>query len=60
MVVAYYGYMLLKMPSPNGVLKIRGDRDAGVSTLEKVQALAASREAVARPEGQESTPLSSL
>jgi hypothetical protein len=51
MVVACYGYMLLKMPSPNGVLKIRGDRDAGVSTLEKVQALAASREAVARPEG---------
>jgi hypothetical protein len=24
MVVAHYGYLVLKMPSPNGVLKIRG------------------------------------
>jgi hypothetical protein len=24
MVVAHYGYLILKMPSPNGVLKIRG------------------------------------
>jgi hypothetical protein len=42
MTVAHYGYLVLKMPSPNGVLKIRGDREAGVSTLEKLQALAPS------------------
>jgi hypothetical protein len=47
MAVAHYGYLVLKMTSPNSVLKIRGDRDAGVSTLEKLQALTASREAAA-------------
>jgi hypothetical protein len=36
MAVAHYGYLVLKMPSPKGVLKIRGDRDAGVSALEKL------------------------
>jgi hypothetical protein len=41
MVVAHYGYLVLKMPSPNGVLKIRGDHVVGVSALEKLQALAA-------------------
>jgi hypothetical protein len=40
MVVAHYGYLVLKMPSPNSVLKIRGDRDVGVSALENLQALA--------------------
>jgi hypothetical protein len=39
MVVAYYGYLVLKMPSPGGVLRIRGDRDAGACALEKLQAL---------------------
>jgi hypothetical protein len=43
MAVAHYGYLILKMPSPNGVLKIRGDRDVGVCALEKLQALAAAR-----------------
>jgi hypothetical protein len=59
MAVAHYGYLVLKMPSPNGILKIRGDRDAGISALEKVQALAVSHEATAGPGGQDSTPLSS-
>jgi hypothetical protein len=36
MAVAHYGYLVLKMPSPNDVLKICGDRDAGVSALEKL------------------------
>jgi hypothetical protein len=45
MAVAHYGYLVLKMPSPNGILKIRGDRDAGVCVLEKLQVLAAAREA---------------
>jgi hypothetical protein len=30
------------MPSSNGVLKIRGDHDLGVSALEKLQALTIS------------------
>jgi hypothetical protein len=34
--VAHYGYLVLKMSSPNGVLKVHGDCDAGVSMLEKL------------------------
>jgi hypothetical protein len=46
MVVSHYGYLVLNMPSPNGILKIwGGGRDAGVCALEKLQALAAAREA---------------
>jgi hypothetical protein len=48
MAVAHYEYLVLKMLSPNGVLKIRGDRNAGTTTLEKLQALAAQHEAAAR------------
>jgi hypothetical protein len=59
MVVTHYGYLVLKMPSPNGVLKIHGDRDAGVSTLEKLQALAVEHEAAARPGSMDQAPLSS-
>jgi hypothetical protein len=35
MAVAHYGYLVLKMSSPNGVLKIRGggDRDTGACAL---------------------------
>jgi hypothetical protein len=44
MVVAHYGYLVLKMSSPNGVLKIRGDCDAGACALEKLQALVTTRE----------------
>jgi hypothetical protein len=38
MVVAHYGYLVLKMPSPNDILKIRGGggRDAGACALEKL------------------------
>jgi hypothetical protein len=39
MAVAHYRYLILKRMSSNGVLKIHGDRDAGVSALEKLQAL---------------------
>jgi hypothetical protein len=49
MAVAHYRYLVLKMPSPNGVLKIRGDRDAGACALEKLQALAVACEAAAEP-----------
>jgi hypothetical protein len=33
MAVIHYGYLVLKMPSPNGILKIRGDHDVGVSVM---------------------------
>jgi hypothetical protein len=49
MAVAHYRYLVLKMSSPNGILRIRGDRDAGAYALEKLQALAAAREVVAEP-----------
>jgi hypothetical protein len=45
MAVAHYRYLVLKMTSPNGVLKIRGDRDTWACELEKLQALAVAREA---------------
>jgi hypothetical protein len=57
--VAHYGYLVLKMPSPNGILKIWGGRDAGVCALEKLQALAAAREAAEEPGGQDLAPSSS-
>jgi hypothetical protein len=34
--VAHYGYLVLKMPTPDGVLRIRGDHDAGACALEKL------------------------
>jgi hypothetical protein len=58
MAVAHYRYLVLKMPSPNGILKIRGDRDAGVCVLEKLQALAAAREAAEEPGGRDLAPSS--
>jgi hypothetical protein len=58
MVVAHYGYLVLKMPSPKSVLKIRGDHDVGVSALEKLQTLAAAREAVEEPRGHDLAPSS--
>jgi hypothetical protein len=56
MAVAHYGYLVLKMPTLDGVLRIRGDRDAGACALEKLQALAAAREAVAEPRDQSTAP----
>jgi hypothetical protein len=46
MAVAHYGYLVLKMPTPDGVLRIRGDCDAGACALEKLQALLGSRQRV--------------
>jgi hypothetical protein len=40
MAVAHYGYLVLKMPVPNGIIKIRGDCTVGVSALEKLQVAA--------------------
>jgi len=41
MAIAHYGYLVLKMPSPAGVLTVRGDRTAAVAAVEKLHALAA-------------------
>jgi hypothetical protein len=59
MAVAHYGYLVLKMSSPNGVLKIHDDRDAGVSALEKLQSLATQHEAAAGPGSPDQAPSSS-
>jgi hypothetical protein len=59
MAVAHYGYLVLKLPSPNGALKIREGRDTGACALEKLQALAAAHEAAEEPGGQDPAPPSS-
>jgi hypothetical protein len=41
MAIAHYGYLVLKMPSPTGVLTVRGDRAAVLAAVEKLHALAA-------------------
>jgi hypothetical protein len=40
MAMAHYEYLVLKMPSPNGVLKVRGESDAGARALDMLHALA--------------------
>jgi hypothetical protein len=56
MVVAHYGYLVLNMPSPTDVLRIWGDHDTGACALEKLQALAAAREAAVELGGQDPAP----
>jgi hypothetical protein len=41
MAIAHYGYLVLKISSPVGVLIVRGDRAAALATVEKLHALAA-------------------
>jgi hypothetical protein len=59
MVVAHYGYLVLKMSSPNGIIKVHGDRSISVSTLEKLQVLVALYEAATGHDGQDQAPSSS-
>jgi hypothetical protein len=47
MAIAHYGYLVLKMPSPTGVLFVRGDRAAALAAVEKLHALAVE---TARPD----------
>jgi hypothetical protein len=56
MVIVHYGYLVLKMPSPNCIIKVCGDRSIDVSTLEKLQALAVAQEAAASHGVQEQAP----
>jgi hypothetical protein len=56
MAIAHYGYLVLKMPSPTGVLTVPGDRAAALAAIEKLHALAAE---TANPDdggGNPSTP----
>ena len=53
MAIAHYGDLVLKMPSPSGVLTVRGDRTAAVAAVERLHALAAE---AARSEEDPSTP----
>jgi hypothetical protein len=46
MAITHYGYLVLKMPLPNDIIKICGDCTAGVFTLEKLQALTVTHEVV--------------
>jgi hypothetical protein len=41
MAIAHYGHLVLKMPSPAGVLTVRGDRAAALAAVKKLHALAA-------------------
>ena len=52
MAIAHYGYLVLKMPSPAGVLTVRGDRTTVVAAVEKLHALVAE---AARSEEEPST-----
>jgi hypothetical protein len=47
MAIAHYGYLVLKMPSPAGVLTVQGDHAAVLAAVEKLHALAAK---AARPD----------
>jgi hypothetical protein len=57
--VAHYGYLVMKMPSSNGIIKIRGDHTVGVSALEKLQALVAAHEGAAGSGDEDTAPSSS-
>jgi hypothetical protein len=41
MAIAHYGYLVLKMSCPAGVLTVQGDRAAALAAVEKLHALAA-------------------
>jgi hypothetical protein len=56
MAIAHYGYLVLKMPSPTGVLTVQGDRDAALAAVEKLHALVAE---TARPDDEERNPSTS-
>jgi hypothetical protein len=51
--VAHYGYLVLKMPSPAGILTVQGDRTAAVAVIEKLHALAVGLAPAASAEGSE-------
>jgi hypothetical protein len=48
MAIAHYGYLVLKMPSPAGILTMRGDRTTALAAVKKLHTLAAE---IAGPDG---------
>jgi hypothetical protein len=58
MAIIHYGYLVLKMASSNGIIKIHGDHSTSVSALEKLQTLAVTHE-VAAGQGAPDQALSS-
>jgi hypothetical protein len=54
--IAHYGYLVLKMSSPTGVLTMRGDRAAALAAVEKLHALTAE---TARPDDGAGNPSTS-
>jgi hypothetical protein len=56
MAIAHYGYLVLKMPSPTGVLTMRGDRAAALAAVEKLHALVVE---TARPDDGGGNPSTS-
>jgi hypothetical protein len=56
MAVAHYGYLVLKMPSPAGVVTLQGDRTAAVAAVEKLHALAAGLAPATSAEGSDPSP----
>jgi hypothetical protein len=54
MAIAHYGYLVLKMSSPAGILVVRGDRTAALAAVEKLRTLAAE---IARPDDGGRGPL---
>jgi ribonuclease HI len=56
MAIAHYGYLVLKMPSPTGVLTVQGDRAAALAAIKKLHALAAE---TARPDNGGRNPSTS-
>jgi hypothetical protein len=59
MAVAHYGYLVLKMSSPNSIIKIHRDRSIGVFMLQKLQALTAAHEVAAGNGAPNQAPSSS-
>jgi hypothetical protein len=58
MAVTHYEYLIMKMSSPNGIIKIRGYRSTDVSVLEKLKALAAAQEVAFGYRASNQAPLS--
>jgi hypothetical protein len=56
MAIAHYGYLVLKMTSPAGVLTVQGDRAAALAAVEKLHSLAAE---AARPDDAGRNPSTS-
>jgi hypothetical protein len=56
MAISHYGYLVLKMSSPAGVLTVRGNRAAALAAVEKLHTLVAE---TARPDDGGSDPSTS-